>query len=345
MPPDVALAGQHMLGSLPSCRLCQPVLAGGRPLLHRFFPGRTAGHLSHSLGRAPAPFRCTRTSRTPAFTGIHASAGVAARPGKHERQGASGKRRSSWLGRSPGPCACARKISASAAASTAAWPGKYDGEEGAGAKESAGADPIRGASVMLRPAQLPDPPASSRLLDVMPYLLKLATSDRQLWWRLGAAVLLMFASKAAGAPGVLLYATQLWLVCVMCWACACALYVCQGLSPPSYSYFVGPGSLSSHFRAPVPGLATPIFLRRAVDALGGVVTDARIHTCAMALLASGACRIANSLTKELQGPIFTPVSQARRPRVRQGTCRACKYRAMLLLRRTQVGCLANCEQC
>ncbi|KAK9836126.1 hypothetical protein WJX81_003499 [Elliptochloris bilobata] len=113
---------------------------------------------------------------------------------------------------------------------------------------------------MPRPASLPEPPSSSRLLDVMPYLLKLATTDRQLWWRLGGAVLLMFASKAAG-------------------------------------------------------LATPMYLKRAVDALGGVVTDAGVRACAMALLASGACRVVNSLTKELQGPIFTPVSQAAGRRV------------------------------
>ena len=53
-----------------------------------------------------------------------------------------------------------------------------------------------------------------------------------------------------------------------------------------------------------------MYLKRAVDALGGVVTEAGVRACAVALLASGACRVANSLTKELQGPIFTPVSQA-----------------------------------
>ncbi len=55
-----------------------------------------------------------------------------------------------------------------------------------------------------------------------------------------------------------------------------------------------------------------MYLKRAVDALGGVVTEAGVRACATALLASGACRIANSVTKELQGPVFTPVSQAGR---------------------------------
>ena len=62
------------------------------------------------------------------------------------------------------------------------------------------AEKARGCNVLPRPASLPEPPASTRLVDIMPYLMKLATSDRQLWWRLGSAVLLMFASKAAGAP-------------------------------------------------------------------------------------------------------------------------------------------------
>ena len=83
-----------------------------------------------------------------------------------------------------------------ASAGAAAWPGKYDEE----VSTPGAAEKVRGSNVLPRPASLPEPPASTRLLDIMPYLVKLATSDRQLWWRLGSAVLLMFASKAAGAP-------------------------------------------------------------------------------------------------------------------------------------------------
>lgn len=49
-----------------------------------------------------------------------------------------------------------------------------------------------------KPAQLPPPPKSTSLFDVLPYLTKLAVSDAQLYWRLGLAFLLMVASKAAG---------------------------------------------------------------------------------------------------------------------------------------------------
>lgn len=90
-----------------------------------------------------------------------------------------------------------------ASAGAAAWPGKYDEE----LPTPRAAEKVRGSNVLPRPASLPEPPASTRLLDIMPYLLKLATSDRQLWWRLGGAVLLMFASKAAGAPPALVSAT------------------------------------------------------------------------------------------------------------------------------------------
>ena len=74
--------------------------------------------------------------------------------------------------------------------------------------------------------------------------------------------------------------------------------------------------LTSSARA--PGLAVPLYLKRAVDALSGTVTDVSIRACAIALLASGGCRVANSITKEMQGPVFTPVSQARSHRSSAG---------------------------
>jgi hypothetical protein len=48
-------------------------------------------------------------------------------------------------------------------------------------------------------APLPAPPKSGQsLADVLPYLLKLALSEKQLSWRLGAAFVCMLVSKAAG---------------------------------------------------------------------------------------------------------------------------------------------------
>ena len=57
------------------------------------------------------------------------------------------------------------------------------------------------------------------------------------------------------------------------------------------------------------GIYAPICLKKAVDALGGVVNQAAVHRTVQALLVSGACRIANSLAKEAQGPMFTPIAQ------------------------------------
>ena len=54
------------------------------------------------------------------------------------------------------------------------------------------------ASCAQPPPRLPPPPASSSLLEVGPYLLKLALSERNLWWRLAAALALMILSKSAG---------------------------------------------------------------------------------------------------------------------------------------------------
>jgi hypothetical protein len=59
----------------------------------------------------------------------------------------------------------------------------------------------------------------------------------------------------------------------------------------------------------------PILLKRAVDALGGVISQEAVNLTVKALLLSGGCRILNSLAKEAQGPTFTPVAQAAGRRV------------------------------
>jgi hypothetical protein len=56
----------------------------------------------------------------------------------------------------------------------------------------------RKPAALPRPVSLPPPPNGGSMLEVLPYLVQLAVSDHQLWWRLGTAVILMFASKAAG---------------------------------------------------------------------------------------------------------------------------------------------------
>jgi hypothetical protein len=47
-------------------------------------------------------------------------------------------------------------------------------------------------------APLPQPPSSATLSRVLPYLAKLALSEKQLSWRLGVAFMCMVTSKAAG---------------------------------------------------------------------------------------------------------------------------------------------------
>ena len=55
-----------------------------------------------------------------------------------------------------------------------------------------------------------------------------------------------------------------------------------------------------------------MLLKQAIDALGGSSpTQAAVRAACVALLMSGACRVLNSLAKEAQGPLFTPVSQVR----------------------------------
>jgi hypothetical protein len=51
------------------------------------------------------------------------------------------------------------------------------------------------------PKPLPDPPLTSSIADIIPYLTKLVFGERQLLWRIGLSITLMFMSKAAGTAG------------------------------------------------------------------------------------------------------------------------------------------------
>lgn len=62
-------------------------------------------------------------------------------------------------------------------------------------------------------------------------------------------------------------------------------------------------------RSPFAGLLAPTFLKKAVDALSGTITQAAVNACVAALAWSGFCRVINSVAREAQGPIFTPVAQ------------------------------------
>lgn len=53
----------------------------------------------------------------------------------------------------------------------------------------------------------------------------------------------------------------------------------------------------------------PTFLKRSVDALSGTITQTAVNACVAALAWSGVCRVINSVAREAQGPIFTPVAQ------------------------------------
>ena len=57
------------------------------------------------------------------------------------------------------------------------------------------------------------------------------------------------------------------------------------------------------------GLMAPLYFKRAVDSLAGRATHAASIAAVTALAWSGACRVVNGLAKEIQHPVFTPVSQ------------------------------------
>jgi ABC-type transport system involved in Fe-S cluster assembly fused permease/ATPase subunit len=106
------------------------------------------------------------------------------------------------------------------------------------------------------PSTLPPAPPSSSLNVVLPFLLQLAISEKQLYWRLAVALALLLLSKTAG-------------------------------------------------------IMAPLYFKQAVDALalGGSQSQA-VPACVAAVLLFGAARCILSLAKEVQHPIFSPVSQA-----------------------------------
>ena len=57
----------------------------------------------------------------------------------------------------------------------------------------------------------------------------------------------------------------------------------------------------------------PVYFKHAVDALVGSAGKAAATAAVGALLWSGLCRVVNGIAKEVQHPIFTPVSQVGHP--------------------------------
>ena len=121
------------------------------------------------------------------------------------------------------------------------------------------------------PPPLPKVPASASLADVMPWLIRLALGEQQLYWRVGAAFAALIISKGAG------------------------------ILAPLY------------FKSAVDNLP-----EAAAGAMGNMfsnVLEGPYKSAIVALLLSGICRAASQLSKELQHPLFTPVSQAAGRRV------------------------------
>ncbi|KAF5840263.1 hypothetical protein DUNSADRAFT_17366 [Dunaliella salina] len=110
---------------------------------------------------------------------------------------------------------------------------------------------------------LPPPPKASTFTHVLPYLIRLASEERALLWRVGLAFMCLLFSKSAGLM--------------------CPIMIRDAVN-----------SFAQHAAAPA-----------------GVAAAAATK----ALLLYGACDALKHCSKELQGPLFTPVSQAASRRV------------------------------
>jgi len=131
------------------------------------------------------------------------------------------------------------------------------------------------------PTTLPPVPQAATLGALMPYLVKLALGEGQLYWRVAGALVALVVSKAAGL-----------------------------LAPVYFKLAVD--ALTARAMATTAATAAATAATTASSALWlpGVVPAATA-----ALLISGLCRALSALAKELQHPLFTPVSQAAGRRV------------------------------
>lgn len=136
------------------------------------------------------------------------------------------------------------------------------------------------------PAALPPAPTSARLMDVLPYLLRLALGEPQLYWRLGAALALLLASKAAGL-----------------------------LAPVYFKHAVDALSSSAPAATAAGGSGAAAAAAAAAETAAASHAGLAAGAAGMALLLSGACRALSGMAKELQHPCFTPVAQAAGRRV------------------------------
>lgn len=155
------------------------------------------------------------------------------------------------------------------------------------------------------PLELPPTPKSSSLVDVFPYLAKLALSEKTLYWRLATALALMVASKVAGdnGPKGLLVWSRLgeqWG-----WGRLLDSVIWRAVRTVLCSCFVG--KLLTILMYCGTGLMAPMYFKHAVDAMG----RSAVHASVAALLTSGVCRVVNGVAKEIQHPCFTPISQVR----------------------------------
>lgn len=121
---------------------------------------------------------------------------------------------------------------------------------------------------------LPAPPKVAHIGSVLSYLAQLAMTERQLTWRLGLALACMIISKGAGACGVLLRALPHSVGRAHALSCA-----------PT------PGT---------PGLMGPLFLKKAVDSLGGAAAAAAadpVTAAIKAVVCFGMCGVLQHLAK------------------------------------------------
>ncbi|GAX72622.1 hypothetical protein CEUSTIGMA_g78.t1 [Chlamydomonas eustigma] len=139
--------------------------------------------------------------------------------------------------------------------------------------DSVGSESRRSATSV--PAPLPPPPDTSSVGNILPYLLKLMFGEKQLLWRIGLSISLMFVSKIAGL--------------------ACPFFIKLAVDTLTVNPSAGQEGIAQLLHFPLlPALS---------------VTPA-VQGALFAVACFGFCDMIKNVAKEMQAPTFLPVTQA-----------------------------------
>ncbi|KAJ9529892.1 hypothetical protein QJQ45_022301 [Haematococcus lacustris] len=153
-----------------------------------------------------------------------------------------------------------------------------------------------------RQAALPEPPTESTFAAVIPWLVKLAVAESKSWWRIALAFMCLVGSKFA-VP----------LEFLLCLTCGNVKNLHPAASVQDYAHTGARGSNAAAKHMALLGNFNPIDMITIGAHVGMIACPCSIRKHHS--IRYGLCDMLKHTFKELQAPLFTPVSQAAARRV------------------------------